>query len=809
MKTKQNLLAESKLILESYKDSIRFLRQKFKVDFRVRDLLRIEDSVGRDLALVLDREFTPHLVKVLNWALDKERLTESENPADVVIIDIPLMIRLLEYAREDARSDVDLHQVASNLIELSRSGKKLTIKDYDTIMSSLKKDVKEETRQESKKSVTEAGAFSYGHKPPRKGTSAYDNLEKRKEAEKNYGNFEPKDDMVGTARRIKDVKPVKESQELEFRNKHDGSWAQIRNAGPKWIAVTQNGTEEIFNDGLKAVKYLESIGYEMVTNKVEENNKKLTNKVSHPFAGGKKATTITRKHVPLVWENMLGTVYARDPLKGSDQEPEYFDYDWDAARKYARVDQCSDLRIYRTKVSYQGYPRAGKLALWGIPPAAATQPTQEGYEVVRGIDPERYAERPGLEGPFSTKSGKVVYYDPKEGMYYDPDSDMYIDYEDYSKMNEGYWQDAVAKAEKNHKEREGKPYEKNPASHDKQGVYKGDKDLSGKLVKKVKTVETVDIDNIHLESIREHLLSNSFLYEDRTDFKKVRKFLDLHKTDEPIIGKTYTYASVFLLPVINHINIAHFGQPRKLVDFDQNYAYFDIDGEVKRFPESGTLQGDALSQIYFFNDDHDFQRFNTTLTLTFSDYNQKSKILDQNNDVKKDKNPANHDEQGVYKGDKDLSGKPVKKESKDPCWKNYKQIGMKEKNGKKVPNCVPKESVEENWKKGLGAAALAGAVAAGTHMADKADKAGIRTIDGVVHFHGPAATPGKLPKDVKQVTIDGKPAIIWTSPGGPYGRAGVPMWKYVNESFNGPEFMRYTYKSINDDDYYVCLLYTS
>ena len=28
----------------------------------------------------------------------------------------------------------------------------------------------------------------------------------------------------------------------------------------------------------------------------------------------------------------------------------------------------------------------------------------------------------------------------------------------------------------------------------------------------------------------------------------------------------------------------------------------------------------------------------------------------------------------------------------DPCWDNYKQIGMKKKNGKKVPNCVPKES---------------------------------------------------------------------------------------------------------------------
>ena len=41
---------------------------------------------------------------------------------------------------------------------------------------------------------------------------------------------------------------------------------------------------------------------------------------------------------------------------------------------------------------------------------------------------------------------------------------------------------------------------------------------------------------------------------------------------------------------------------------------------------------------------------------------------------------------------------PIKEfaaEDSDPCWDNYKQIGMKEKNGKKVPNCVPKESVTE------------------------------------------------------------------------------------------------------------------
>ena len=32
-------------------------------------------------------------------------------------------------------------------------------------------------------------------------------------------------------------------------------------------------------------------------------------------------------------------------------------------------------------------------------------------------------------------------------------------------------------------------------------------------------------------------------------------------------------------------------------------------------------------------------------------------------------------------------------EAEGPCWKGYKQVGMKMKNGRQVPNCVPNESV--------------------------------------------------------------------------------------------------------------------
>jgi len=64
------------------------------------------------------------------------------------------------------------------------------------------------------------------------------------------------------------------------------------------------------------------------------------------------------------------------------------------------------------------------------------EPAMEGYSVMPDIDREKYQERDGLEGPFQTKSGKVVYYDTKEGSYYDPDTDMYISYDEWRALDE-------------------------------------------------------------------------------------------------------------------------------------------------------------------------------------------------------------------------------------------------------------------------------------------------------------------------------------------------------------------------------------
>ena len=68
-----------------------------------------------------------------------------------------------------------------------------------------------------------------------------------------------------------------------------------------------------------------------------------------------------------------------------------------------------------------GKKRAENRALWN-------KVNRKG--VVAPIDRERYTDLSyqGLEGPFRTKTGGVLYYDPKEGKYYDRDRDMYVDY---------------------------------------------------------------------------------------------------------------------------------------------------------------------------------------------------------------------------------------------------------------------------------------------------------------------------------------------------------------------------------------------
>ena len=57
---------------------------------------------------------------------------------DIIKLDVPLFIRLLELAREDVKQDADLHDVAEAVTKLSQHGL-VTMKSYNKIVAFMNK----------------------------------------------------------------------------------------------------------------------------------------------------------------------------------------------------------------------------------------------------------------------------------------------------------------------------------------------------------------------------------------------------------------------------------------------------------------------------------------------------------------------------------------------------------------------------------------------------------------------------------------------------------------------------------------------
>ena len=57
---------------------------------------------------------------------------------DIIRLDVPLFIRLMELAREDVKQDADLHDIAEAVTRLSQEGV-ATMADYEKIVGFMQK----------------------------------------------------------------------------------------------------------------------------------------------------------------------------------------------------------------------------------------------------------------------------------------------------------------------------------------------------------------------------------------------------------------------------------------------------------------------------------------------------------------------------------------------------------------------------------------------------------------------------------------------------------------------------------------------
>lgn len=82
------------------------------------------------------------------------------------------------------------------------------------------------------------------------------------------------------------------------------------------------------------------------------------------FSFGKKTYKITKKHIPLCWECILGTVYAKD----IDGNVKYFDYNYVSAISFMKLNNYHNLRVCKNPYHFSQYqfPKTNQLVLWGI-----------------------------------------------------------------------------------------------------------------------------------------------------------------------------------------------------------------------------------------------------------------------------------------------------------------------------------------------------------------------------------------------------------------------------------------------------------
>ena len=114
---------------------------------------------------VLDRAFSKSKpIRIagpdLHRNVHKGQQNEEVDKKDTITMDIPLLIRVLELAREDVKTDAELHRVVEKLIDIRNKGT-LTMDDYDFV-AKLKESLQlEDTYQDSYAATQTVGPENY------------------------------------------------------------------------------------------------------------------------------------------------------------------------------------------------------------------------------------------------------------------------------------------------------------------------------------------------------------------------------------------------------------------------------------------------------------------------------------------------------------------------------------------------------------------------------------------------------------------------------------------------------------------------
>jgi len=129
--------------------------EKYSVKPSKKGFSVIKISTGSEITSFDNEEKAKQHVEKLNKMkfIPKEKFNEAqeEDVVDTITMDVPLFIRMLEYSREDAAEDMDLHDVTEKAIALNKEKSILSMDDYDEIVGGA-----EEIQENKIKELAEA-----------------------------------------------------------------------------------------------------------------------------------------------------------------------------------------------------------------------------------------------------------------------------------------------------------------------------------------------------------------------------------------------------------------------------------------------------------------------------------------------------------------------------------------------------------------------------------------------------------------------------------------------------------------------------
>lgn len=147
-------------VKQSMSESNGFKSGKEFINIKLKNYPKAVAKINQLIDMIGEDKFTMSMAEWI-WDFFNNASFESpvneakkEDAVDTITMDIPLFLRMLEYSREDASQDMDLHDVTEKANKLGKEKGILSMEDYDAIVGAAE-EIKEVNLKQSKLSSAE------------------------------------------------------------------------------------------------------------------------------------------------------------------------------------------------------------------------------------------------------------------------------------------------------------------------------------------------------------------------------------------------------------------------------------------------------------------------------------------------------------------------------------------------------------------------------------------------------------------------------------------------------------------------------